>query len=296
MTTHSTDYTTGASTESDASVKERAAEAAQQGKEAAGQVAQTAVGHAQEVKQEAVQQARDLVGEARNNVNRQVSTQHQNLVTNLRSISDELGSMVQGSEQRGTATELVSQARERVSGVAEWLDGKEPDQLLDELRSFARRRPGTFLLGALAAGVVAGRLTRGAVAAHTEDSGTNGSSASHNGQSYGSPAGYSVGGAYGQPAGQLTQPETGYGSPGTGYGSPGTGYGTPGTGYDQPGTGYGTPGTGYEAPGSGYGESGSGYGQPATGYGEPSTGYGESGSGYGSTTSYGEGSEGGATR
>jgi len=30
------------------------------------------------------------------------------------------------------------------------------------VRGFARRRPGTFLLGALAAGIVAGRLARGA--------------------------------------------------------------------------------------------------------------------------------------
>ncbi|HKC26518.1 MAG TPA: hypothetical protein VKB75_00770, partial [Jatrophihabitans sp.] len=47
-----------------------------------------------------------------------------------------------------------------------------PGDLVDELRRFARRRPGAFLMGALAAGVVAGRLGRGVVAAHTEDDGT----------------------------------------------------------------------------------------------------------------------------
>ena len=41
------------------------------------------------------------------------------------------------------------------------LEGREPADLLDELRSVARRRPAVFLVGALAAGVVAGRLTRG---------------------------------------------------------------------------------------------------------------------------------------
>jgi hypothetical protein len=49
--------------------------------------------------------------------------------------------------------------------MASHLDGKEPSELLDDVRQFARRRPGTFLLGALAAGVVVGRLTRGAKAA-----------------------------------------------------------------------------------------------------------------------------------
>lgn len=34
--------------------------------------------------------------------------------------------------------------------------------MVDQVRGFARRRPGTFLLGALALGVVAGRLGRGA--------------------------------------------------------------------------------------------------------------------------------------
>ena len=53
-----------------------------------------------------------------------------------------------------------------------------PAQLLDDARDFARRKPGTFLLGALAAGVVAGRLFRatadGAAAASLADTGGTG--------------------------------------------------------------------------------------------------------------------------
>ena len=51
--------------------------------------------------------------------------------------------------------------------VSHWLDNHEPSDLLDEVKRFARRRPGAFLALAAAAGVVAGRLTRGAVAANT---------------------------------------------------------------------------------------------------------------------------------
>jgi hypothetical protein len=40
--------------------------------------------------------------------------------------------------------------------------------LLDEVRGFARRKPGTFLLVAAAAGVVAGRLTRALAAGGTD--------------------------------------------------------------------------------------------------------------------------------
>ena len=42
-----------------------------------------------------------------------------------------------------------------------------PRDLLDEVKRFARRRPVAFLALAAAAGVVAGRVTRGAVAANT---------------------------------------------------------------------------------------------------------------------------------
>ena len=44
----------------------------------------------------------------------------------------------------------------------------------DEVRSFARRKPGVFLFGAAAAGVLAGRLTSGVKAAHTDTRSSDG--------------------------------------------------------------------------------------------------------------------------
>lgn len=223
-------------------MKDKAAEAASEGKQAAGQVAQTAVEHAQEVKDEAVRQARDLAGEARQQVSSQVGQQHQALVSNLRSLGSELGSMTKSADgQSGVATELVSQAKDRIDGLADWLDGREPGQLLDEARSFARRRPGMFLLGALAAGVVAGRMTRGVVAAHTSpDSsgqvgGTTQESLPYSG-AVESPAasGYSTGGQYGQP-GYPAVPEStqGYGATSTYGDNAGNQYGAPTYGEPQ---------------------------------------------------------------
>lgn len=241
----------------DASMKDKATAAADQGRQAAGQVAQTAGEHVQEVKEEAAKQARDLMGEARQHVSQQVGGQHQNLVANLRSLSSELGSMADRSEQSGPATELVSQARERVNGVADWLDGREPGDLVDELRTFARRRPGTFLLGALAAGVVAGRLTRGAVAAHTDDSGDaagpDGVTTRANGAGYAAPAFETP--AYETPAYEppAYEPTPAYEPPAY---EPGAGYTptTPQPGGYEPGYGststYGDTGTSaYPAPG-----------------------------------------------
>jgi hypothetical protein len=63
--------------------------------------------------------------------------------------------------QSGVATEVAQQAAERIHGAASWLEQREPADLLQAVRDFARRRPGVFLAGAVAAGLAAGRLTRG---------------------------------------------------------------------------------------------------------------------------------------
>jgi hypothetical protein len=156
---------------SDASMKDRAAESAQAGKQAAAEVAQTAVGQAKEVAATAQDQAKNLLGDARNQLRSQAGEQHRKAVTNLRSLGDELRSMSSQSEPGGMAGRVIGQAADHAHNAANWLDGRPPEDVLAELRRLAQRRPGAFLLGALGAGVVAGRLTRGVVAAHSDDAG-----------------------------------------------------------------------------------------------------------------------------
>jgi hypothetical protein len=223
-------------------LKDKATDAAEAAKQASADVAQTAAEKAKDVAQETSKQARDLVGEARQQVRQQVGTQHRSLVSNLRSLSDELSGMTAHTEEPGMATEAVGQLRDRVQGAADWLEGREPGDLVEELRSFARRRPGAFLLGAVAAGVVAGRLTRGVVAVHADDADTT-------------PSGRTS--QYG-PTTQATPAPTeftsdgGYAAEYSGYAAPvgngETGYGTaPGYGEQQ---GYGTQ-PGYSVPPAG---------------------------------------------
>lgn len=71
--------------------------------------------------------------------------------------------------QSGLATEAARQGADKAHQAAEWLAQREPGDLLDELRSLGRRRPGAFLAGAALAGVLAGRLTRGVASAGHED-------------------------------------------------------------------------------------------------------------------------------
>ena len=67
----------------------------------------------------------------------------------------------------GDDADLAEQAAQKGGEIARWLEDREPRDVLDEVKSFARRRPVTFLALCGLAGVVAGRLTRGAVAANT---------------------------------------------------------------------------------------------------------------------------------
>jgi hypothetical protein len=141
-------------------------------KQSGQRVANTATEQGKNVLDEGKAQARNLTREVGQQAHEQSKLQKDKAASGLRSLGTELQSMAaaQGA-QGGLATDLAQQASVKVHDLAGWLDQREPGELLDEVRALARRKPGTFLLGALAAGVVAGRLTRGAVDATRSDTG-----------------------------------------------------------------------------------------------------------------------------
>jgi hypothetical protein len=141
--------------------REQAANVSRSAGEAGGHVAQTAADQAREVVSETARQARDLLGEAGGHARGQAFVQQQKAASQLRSVADELQEMTAKGGQSGVATEVAQQAAERIHGVASWLEQREPADVLQAVRDFARRRPGVFLAGAVAAGLAAGRLTRG---------------------------------------------------------------------------------------------------------------------------------------
>jgi hypothetical protein len=175
--------TTGSSSSTTDKAKDTASTAADQSKHVAG----TAKDEALNVAGTAAEQARNVVGEARHQVTTQLSDQattgRDKLSETLRTLGDDLQQMAQGQgPSQGMATDLAQEVSDRVRALGSHLENREPGQLLDDARDFARRRPGTFLLGALAAGVVAGRMFRatadGAAAASLAEShGTTGTSA-----------------------------------------------------------------------------------------------------------------------
>jgi hypothetical protein len=150
--------------------RDEATEVGRTAADAGRQVAGTAAEQAANVAQEVQTQARDLVGEARGQVQHQARAGQQKAADGVRALSRELREMAEGGQQSGPVSEVARQAAERADRLADWLTEREPGDLLEEVRSFARRRPGAFLLGSLVAGVVVGRLTRGAVDAARADS------------------------------------------------------------------------------------------------------------------------------
>jgi uncharacterized protein YjbJ (UPF0337 family) len=135
--------------------------------DAASGVKDVAKGEVSNVAGEAKYQARNLVDQTRSELRGQASNQQSQLALRLNSWASELGSMASKSEDSGPMTDLAQEASRRVGEISHWLDNHEPRDVLDEVKRFARRRPVAFLALAAAAGVVAGRVTRGAVAANT---------------------------------------------------------------------------------------------------------------------------------
>ena len=152
--------------------KDQAASVAGGAADAAQHVAEVAKDQVGAIAAEGGRQARQLLGQAQSELSEQAQVQQQRVAGGLRALGDQLSSMAQGSQEQGVATDLAHQAADKAHEVAGWLEGRDPGAVLDEVRSFARRRPGTFLAIAVGAGLVTGRLVRGL----TADADTTGSS------------------------------------------------------------------------------------------------------------------------
>lgn len=153
--------------------KDEAAATAQASVSAAADVAGTAKEQVGQVAGEAVDQVRQLTDQARAQAGEQATNATQKLSDAVRSLAGEVRDMSSGkSSGSGTVAGLAQQLADRGEQLADYLAEQGPGGLVQELRGFAARRPGTFLLGALAAGVATGRLVKGATASTGGATGT----------------------------------------------------------------------------------------------------------------------------
>jgi hypothetical protein len=155
--------------------KEQATDLASGAKDAAGGVVDTAKQQSGEVVREAKTQFKQVVGQAQSELSDQAQTQQARAASGLHALGDQLSAMASGTDQPGPASDVAQQAAEKAHQFAGWLENRDPRGVLDEVRSFARRKPGMFLVAALGAGVLAGRLTR-RMTADTASMGSSGAS------------------------------------------------------------------------------------------------------------------------
>lgn len=157
--------------------KEVAGTAAEQGKQVAGtaaagasQVAGEAAREIKDVAQTAADEVRGLVSQVSGELQTQASTQTDRLAEGLRTLSGQLGKAGSGQPlEAGPIRDLAQQAGSTFDQLSTRLSDGGFDGVLQDVTSFARRRPGVFLAGAATAGFFAGRMLRGAQAAAKDE-------------------------------------------------------------------------------------------------------------------------------
>jgi hypothetical protein len=115
-------------------------------------------------------QASSVLSQARTGLTDQLGAQQQKAAEGLHAIAEQLSSMASGSDS-GPASTLVQRVADRTTSAAAWLEAGDLASLLNDVASFARRRPGAFLALAAGAGAAVGRLSRGLAAGAPSGSG-----------------------------------------------------------------------------------------------------------------------------
>lgn len=129
----------------------------------ARQVASEAATQVTEVTRQATDQARELIGQAQSQLHEQATSQTDRAASGLADFGRQLRALGDGNpDQAGISADAARQLAAKVDEIADRVQQRGFDGVVDDLRSFARRRPGAFLLSAAATGFVVGRLGRGA--------------------------------------------------------------------------------------------------------------------------------------
>jgi hypothetical protein len=131
--------------------------------EASTEVAAVAKEQAAQVLGDSIDEAKDLASSVAATVKEQFSTQSGKVSEQLSALSEQLTA----GDTSGVVGQVMSEAGQRLRTLADHLQSVGPEGVLSDLRAYARRNPGSFLLGAAAAGLVTGRLVKGLGAGST---------------------------------------------------------------------------------------------------------------------------------
>jgi hypothetical protein len=115
---------------------------------------------------------RNLAGEANRQLRDRAEQETNRAGGALAQAGSQLQALAEGRvDEAGAFGEYAQQAAQAVNRWADSVQDRGLDGLLDDLRSAARRRPGAFLVGAVAAGVIAGRFGRNLREVRSDDAG-----------------------------------------------------------------------------------------------------------------------------
>lgn len=138
--------------------------------EGAREVKGTVRAQAAQVRDEVAAQGRTVVDETRSKVQEQTGTQARRAAEGLSRLASEARALADGRPEEADSVrtylsqgaEKLLEAADRIHGLADDVEARGIESVLDDLQRFARRRPGAFLLGAAVAGFGVGRVVRSA--------------------------------------------------------------------------------------------------------------------------------------
>ncbi|MER5264580.1 hypothetical protein ABTZ99_21150 [Actinosynnema sp. NPDC002837] len=133
---------------------------AQHARQAAGDVRSTAREQVGQVAHEATGQAKHVVHDMRERVATEAEEQARRVSRQIDRIADELGTMADGSGPDSLTAGALRQVSDAGRQAARYLDERGARGLLDSAQDFARRKPGTFLIGAAVAGFLVARAAK----------------------------------------------------------------------------------------------------------------------------------------
>lgn len=154
-----------------ATATQRSQDVAQHASDKASDVAQSAKDRATDVADEVRTQTANVAQQAKDQLHDQARSQTGEAASALRRISDQARALAEGrADDAGQVRDYARQAAGKVSDVADRLESRGFDGIVEDVESFARRRPGVFLAGAAGAGFLVGRLLRGATSSNGSQS------------------------------------------------------------------------------------------------------------------------------
>jgi hypothetical protein len=154
---------------------ERASQVAGAARDEARDVAGDVRAEAQAVASEAATQVHNVLDSTRSALRSQARQGTERASGTLGDLGSQFRALAEGDrEGAGEVGRYANEAGARLRSIADRLNGKGFDGVVDDVQSFARRRPGAFLAIAAASGFVAGRLFRGAEGASSSEASSAG--------------------------------------------------------------------------------------------------------------------------